>query len=307
MDGGATTRRVTAIVVTYRSADTIDAALSGLRDAHECGLLDAVVVDNQSGDGTVERVRERHPWVELVENERNVGFGRACNAGFQRARTEYVLLLNPDAAIGREALEVLVSFLDAHPRAGIAAPATRTDEGGLQFAGGLTTPAGILRQAAGFARPYPARAPIKPGAAPYRIDWACGAVLLLRKSMVEDLRGFDPRFFLYFEETDLCRRALDESWEIWAVGGAVAEHQVGRSAQKAQEWLYAGDVAAHFFRSRFYYLCKHHGRAAAAGAEIAELCILGALALPRWLLHGTSGGFWPRMRSPILTLPEEAT
>src|SRR5262249_51190755 len=91
--------RVTAILVTYRSAADVGAALDALKPAHAAGAIDVIVVDNRSTDDTVAIVRRDHPWATLVESPVNLGYGRGLNVGLSRAATEYVLFMNPDAVI----------------------------------------------------------------------------------------------------------------------------------------------------------------------------------------------------------------
>ncbi len=298
---------VTAVIVSYNSRRVIPAALGSLRSAYESGVVaECVVVDNHSDDATGELVRREHPWCRLVENQENVGFGRACNLGIESANTPYVLLLNPDATLSELGLRRLVSFLDTTPAAGVAAPAIREPDGQLQPAGGLLTPSGLLREAV-LGSVSRDRQPIIPGAAPFRTSWVCGAVALLRRDMLDQLGGFDPRYFLYFEETDLWRRAQRAGWELWAVGEAVATHIKAASASSVGRELYFGCLADHYFRSRFRYLTAHFGWPAAAGAELLELGLVGLRAVV-WTLKGRDlAPLRPRLKAPVLDRPARET
>ena len=91
--------RVTAVLVTYQSAETIGPALASLRPHFESGLLHAIVVDNASRDETTARVAREHPWATVVESGGNIGYGRGCNVGLARATTDYVMFMNPDAVM----------------------------------------------------------------------------------------------------------------------------------------------------------------------------------------------------------------
>jgi hypothetical protein len=197
----------------------------------------------------------------------------------------------------------MINFMEEHFQAGIVGPAIIDPEAGFQFAGGLPTPWSVLGEAMGISNPYKGRRPIVPGDKPFKTDWVCGAVLLIRKEVLDDLKGFDPRFFLYFEETDLCRRALAKESEIWALGEAVATHSVGASARVCQTEMYKGCIAEHFFRSRFYYLVKHHGWLIAVVTEISELLLMTALSFPRYLLKRNRKQLSTRLRAPILSQP----
>lgn len=264
---------VTAVIVTFNSEDTIDTALWSLRPSHESGLLECIVVDNASSDQTVQCV-ERHPWVRLIRNVANVGFGCGCNIGLRDTSTRYVMFMNPDATLNQTNLRKLISFLNEHPWAGLVGPAIVEADGTLQAAGGLPTPWSVVAQAVGGGVELCGRRPIRPGARPFTTDWLCGALLVAPTSLMQALQGFDERYFLYFEETDLCYRVRDAGAEIWAVGEAVAYHTSCHSALQTRKELYAGCIAEYYFASRFYYLAKHHGVTAAAAAEACELMLL---------------------------------
>jgi len=299
--------RVTAILVTYQSAADVGAALEALRPAHEARELEAIVVDNRSSDDTVAIVRRDHPWATLVESSVNLGYGRGLNAGLARATTEYVLFMNPDAVIQRTAVADLARFLDAHPRAGMCAPAIVEGDGDdafLQPAGVPPTPRLIVGRAAGIASFNVEQREIRPGEAPFETDWLCGAILLARTSLMKKLGGFDPRFFLYFEETDLCRRVRDEGFELWAVGEATARHVGGASAKAEGETFISTCIAQHYFQSRYYYLAKFHGRFAAAFVETAEFLLMFARSLTyRARRRPDRSGYPERMRGPFFSMP----
>ena len=197
----------------------------------------------------------------------------------------------------------MARFLDANPRAGIVAPAIREPDGGLQFAGCLPSPRSVVLGAAGCENAYPNRRRIVPGDPPFRTDWLCGAILLIRKELWDDLGGFDPRFFLYFEETDFCLRASRRGWELWAVGEAVAYHTNAASSSSTQALMYRDCIAEHYFRSRFYFLSKHFGWFRAASAEILELTLISAVSLVHFVRGRRSEKFSVRVRSPLLRRP----
>jgi len=238
----------TAVIVTYNAHAYISAALDETGRARDERLLETIVVDNASADGTAALVRERYPWVRVIDSGANVGYGRACNAGLAAVETPYVLFLNPDAVLPTASLRTLITFLDGHPRAAVAAPATKVYGGAaLQFVGGLPTPAYILLAAAGLRSHPPSRRFIQPGTPPFQTDWLAGGILLARCDAIRALGGFDPRFFLYFEETDLCKRAIESGHELWAVGTAMASHAGAQAAKSTGRHLYHATIAKHYF------------------------------------------------------------
>jgi hypothetical protein len=266
-------------------------------------VAESVVVDNASSDDSVDFVRSAHPWVRLIEAEGNLGFGRGCNIGIEAAKNPYVLLLNPDAAIDVDSLRTLIRFFDSNPRAGIIGPAVVEPSGELQTAGALPTPLRLMLSPIWPSLSMRGRQTIEPGAPPFRTTWLCGSILMFRKTLIEQIGGFDPRFFLYFEETDLCRRAHRAGWDIWAVGEAQGRH-VNEGSTSATGALMQDDVIAeHFYESRFYYLAKHHGRIAAVLTEIVELALMSLRACLMVLRGNSDASFRTRLRSPILRFP----
>ncbi len=276
--------QITVITVTYNSRGTVGRSLDALRPGHESGRLQCVVVDNCSADDTADFVAEAHPWARLVRSPRNVGYGRGCNLGFEHARTPYVLIMNPDVVIEPDAIERLVRFMAGRPKAGMAAPVTRMSYGGYQFAGGRPTPWSMFEMSLGLARYKRRQIPLLPGDPPRRTDWLCGAVMIVRSSLFHELGGFDPRFFLYFEESDLCLRIQRMGYELWAVGEAEAVHAGGASIRSANPEVPAGEcLDRFFFPSRYSYLAKHHSPVAAAMAEALDLALAGLRDLGRRL------------------------
>ena len=289
--------RATAVIVTYNSRDGIGQTLDSLRDAQEAREVDVVVVDNRSSDGTARFVGEAYPWVDLRALDENVGFGRGCNEGVRSAKSPYILLLNPDAVISREDLHVLLDFMDQRPGCGIAAPAIPN-----QHAGGLTTPGGLVRQSL-FHHVSADEVIIDLEKESFRTSWVCGAVFCIRTDLYHAVGGMDPRYFLYFEETDLCLATQRRGFEVWVVTSATAQHVGGVSAGQAGDRMENGCLAEHYYPSRFYYLGKNFGWLRAAGAELVALGALGLRSLVRALRGRKGRSLGDRLRGGVLRLP----
>lgn len=295
--------RVTVVIVTYCSEDTILEALEPVKRGYDNGLLECVVVDNHSPDSTVELVSQHHSWLTLIESRENLGYGRGCNLGFKHVQTPYMLLLNPDAIIEPEDLKRLLDFMDERSKAGIVAPAIQDQNNLLQNAGGLPTPSGILKNAAWAWQPE-MRRPIQQEET-FQTDWLCGAIMLIRCELFQRIGGFDPRFFLYFEETDLCLRSRQAGAELWAFGKVIAHHACHASVQKQETARVTdGVIGDHFYRSRFYYLAKHYGYPAAVLADLGELILYGIKDVARLLtLRRRESKFIRRLHLPLLSTP----
>jgi GT2 family glycosyltransferase len=300
------TKPVTAVTVTYHSARTIGDALAAARRCRDAGLLDLVVVDNASSDGTREILARDAGWASVVLEPTNHGFGRGCNIGLAHVKSPYTLFLNPDAAIEPPALRSMLDFMEQHPDAGIVGPATlcgSRDHPLLQPTGPYPTPWSVVHDATPFLRRSSSAVTIVPGAPPMRTGWVCGAVLMIRSSLARQLRGFDRRFFLYWDEIDLCRRAEQAGYENWVLGTALAHHVVGASSGGA---LRIGSaVAKHYYQSRYYYMAKHHGWLAATAAELAEFALLGMESALDALRGRGLQRLQPRLQAQLLSLPDE--
>ena len=297
---------VTVVIVTYASSGTVGNALESLAAAHEEGIARVVVVDNASPDGTADLIALKHPWVDLVRSPENLGYGRGCNLGFERVRTPFVLFMNADVVIAPDDLRELLRFHQGRDRAGMTAPATRFPWNDLfQPVGDALTPWSMVATASGLPRQAPKRRPLRSGEAPFRTDWLCGAIMLVRSDAFRAVGGFDPRFFLYFEETDLCRRLNAAGWELWGVGAATALHLAGASARQVDTALGLGHcLNDHYFRSRYYYLAKHYGPLAAAVSETGELMAKGSRDLLRAVLHRPAKHeLKSRLQAPVFSRP----
>jgi N-acetylglucosaminyl-diphospho-decaprenol L-rhamnosyltransferase len=296
--------RITAVIVTYRSSDVIDAALDALKPAHDAGLLDCIVVDNASPDNTVAAVRQNHPWANIIESGGNLGYARGCNLGLARARTPYVLFMNPDLLITPDALQTLARFMDEHPHAAMAGPTLRSPDGRVHAPPIIETPWDMLRHSSGLGSHHHR---IDDGRAAIETRWLCGAALFARRDAIERIGGFDPRFFLYFEETDLCRRLRRASGgageTLWLVRDAVAVHHGAASASQNGDSMFAECIAQHYFQSRFYYLTKHYGRLAAATVDLAELAVFAVKGLIGVVRGRDDPRFHIRIRAPMLQCP----
>lgn len=291
--------KVTAVVVTYQSERTIREALAGLKRCYDAGLADTIVVDNGSRDRTKELVAAERSWVREVPSPGNIGYGRGCNLGFEKAETKYLAVVNPDAVLEPEALRTLVDFLEARPNVGMVGPALIEGEGEFQSAGSLPRPWDLVRAALPRGAAKLDRRPIVPGEEPRRVEWLCGALFVVRTELIRKIGGFDPRFFLYWEETDLCKRVGDLGAELWTVGTASAYHVGGASTSESKTPRFAGCIAEHYFESRHYYMRKHHGLVKAVLAEVMELAAMFGVAA----IGKSRATLRARLAGPILKTP----
>lgn len=274
--------RVMVIVLNYRTPRlSLRAVRAALEDLPPGG--EVVLIDNASEDGSgalLEAEIERRGWqgaVRFVQSPRNGGFGAGNNIGLSMrlsdgARPDYFYLLNSDAFPDPGCIAGLVAHLEAHPEAGIVGSHLRGEGGephttafrfpsaaGELEGGARIGPISRLFDSARVAPELPLRAT--------RVDWVAGASVLMRARMLEEIGLFDEGFFLYFEETDLCRRAARAGWHCWYQPHARAVH-LGSVSTGMRHWQ---RVPAYWFASRARYFRKTHGRPYAALALLARL------------------------------------
>lgn len=298
--------RVTAVIVTYQSESTAVASMDYMRRCFDEKVMDCVVVDNASSDRTPDILRKSQDWAAVVLSGKNNGFGRGCNIGLAKVNTEYTLFLNPDAVLEPDDVRKMVAFMDAHPNVGVCGPATLVgpsrEESEFQIAGRRETPMDLVRSVLPMAAAKDLYLPIVPNTQPFQTGWVCGAVMLVRTAHIKALGGFDPRFFLYWEEVDLCKRIEDSGLEVWALPTAVAWHIGGVSSSQDSSRI-EGCISEHFYKSRRYYMVKHHGWIAASLSELAEFLIIGLRTLVDVMLGRGAKRIKPRFQARLFSMP----
>lgn len=225
---------LSAVIVNYRTPELLKRCLRSFEGID--GWDDVVVVDNASGDESSEMVRSEFASAHLIRASENRGFGAGANLGMATAKHDRVLLLNPDTWVGSETAPALESFFDSHAQAGVVGCGLFDPDGlALISARRFYTPATVaLRRVA------PVSAPIRHFELadldlekPTRVDWVAGSGMALRKSAFDSVGGFDQRFFLYFEDVDLCLRMWLEGYEVWQLREAPVFHDEQRASSRS--------------------------------------------------------------------------
>ena len=211
------------VVVTWQSEVTITECLDSIPSG-----VPVVVVDNASHDATLERARAARPGVITVEMGRNAGFGLACNHGAKSLPGFDLLLLNPDASLGTGTLEGLMTYLTDHPQVGVVGPRILDATGRLEWSWGQDPTVWV--EARRSARLRAGEPPVPHGGP---VNWVTGGCCLVRREVWDTIGGFDPDYFLYFEDLDLCRRIRCHGYEVHLVPDLVAVHVRGHSADQA--------------------------------------------------------------------------
>jgi GT2 family glycosyltransferase len=253
------------IIVAYQSRDEIGPCLASLPRTLEGRTVEVTVVDNSPGDGTGDIVRTQFPQDAYLELGSNVGFGRANNLGYGRARGDFVLFLNPDTISNAAALVHCLARLQADERIGLISPRLVQADGSMDLACRRSIPTlwdGFCR-ASGLAAAFPRSARFAgynlthlPVSGTYEVGAINGAFMLAPRralqSVAPDGKVFDEAFFMYGDDLDLCIRMARAGWKIVYDGSVSLTHLKGLSVAKNYDAM----ARAIFDANRAVYL-KH--------------------------------------------------
>lgn len=235
--------------------------------------FEVVVIDNGSKDGSLERIRDTFPQILCIETGANLGFSKANNLGINNARGEYILLLNSDTKILDNSLDKMLEHLLSHSKAGVVGPRQIDGQGKLQLSWGSfpTLVSELSRKLIHYrlsindlkVRDYLE----EKYAGKTQVDWVSGSCLLARKKVLFEAGLLDERFFMYFEDIDLCRRVQQAGWQIHYNSDWTILHYGGVSARK--NILH---VLVEYRRSQLYFTRKYYGR---PGVAILKILLIG--------------------------------
>jgi GT2 family glycosyltransferase len=294
---------VCIVIVNYRTADlAVDCLNSIATQVSGLPKLHVTVVDNSSGDGSVEKLRSAIfrqgwlSWVTVIPADRNGGFAFGNNIGIRAAlqsagSVEYVMLLNPDAVAHEGAIQALVDFMDSHQNVGIAGSRLENAKGVSESsAHNALSPLGELVSGASLGmlsrvlHRYAVTPPIRESA--HECDWVSGASLIVRRGVFEQIGLMDEEYFLYFEEVDFCARARKAGWQIWFVPESRVVHLEGAATGIQQT---ARRRPQYWYNSRRRYFVKHFGVTGLILTDALWIVGRSSLALRRLFKLGSGG------------------
>ena len=312
------------VIVSFRTAELTIKCLESIERQRLGPGFSArtVVVDNASGDapGIRQAIAERGwgSWAAVIDSDRNGGFAYGNNLGIRRlsesGSPDYFFILNPDTQLLPGAIRELVAFMEANPRAGLAGSSFKNLDGsdwhisfrfpglisqlveGIDF-GPVTT---VFRR---WVVPRVMEQVNQP------VDWLCGAAMLVRPAVIDVTGGLDENYFLYFEETDFCRRALLAGYPSWYVPASLVMHHGGASTQVTGAQQGKRRLPRYWFESRRRYFAVTFGIPKALLIDVVAIAALGLGHVKRLLLGRMSSAvpyflrdliresiLWPRNR-----------
>lgn len=288
------------VILNYRSAEyAIDCLRTLAPEIATVPGTRVVVPDNASGDGSHERIAAAieangwSSWASARANSGNEGYAAGNNEAIRPALAgddppQYVYLLNPDTVVRAGSLATLVRFMDENPRVGIAG--SRLEDGdGTQHASRYRFHTVWSEIESGFrlglVTRFLRRHAIMPphSTESHAIDWVAGASMIVRREVFERVGLLDAGYFLYFEETDFCKRAAVAGWPCWYVPDARVAHLVGKSSQLTQTQSKGIRRPRYWFESRRRYFVLNHGLAYAFACDVGWAIGFGAWRVRRVL------------------------
>lgn len=252
-------------IINFQSESFIEECLASVF-THLADLDFEVIVVNNDEKENLENVRKNFPKVKIIDHKRNVGFGAGHNLGAKKAEGEILLFLNPDTEL-LESITPIMEFFEKNKNIGIAGPRLLSGDGKIQpwIAGKETNLWNVVKNNFGIS----SGKKIWKSTRRKKTHWITGAAFFIRKSLWDNLGGFDENFFMFFEDEDLCKRARKAGSAVVYFPEVKAKHFGGRSTkdkEKQKEWYY---------KSQEYYFQKHLGRWQTLALKILRKAVLG--------------------------------
>lgn len=271
---------LSVIIVNWNTKDLLRQCIESIKAHTQKISYEIIVVDNFSSDGSAEMVESNFPEVTLIENKENKGFGRANNQGLVQAGGKYILFLNSDVAVNKNCLDLMFDFMEKKPDVGASSCRLTFPDGGLQHS---------CREFPSFKVFFLMLLGLRalfPGMKVFReylmLDWdhsdirevdqIMGSFMFIRRKTLDRVGSFDERYWMYFEEVDLCLRMKKADWKIVHYPFASAVHFLSKSSEQWNEMKRVSE----FQRSLLKYFRKNK--------KFYEYCILLALSKIKYFL-----------------------
>lgn len=227
--------KVSVIIISYNSEDFIEKCVSSLlknlpRES------EIIILDNASTDKTITILEKFLPQIRLIKSTENLGFAKGNNKAVKEANGEYLFFLNPDTQVKSGVINQLINFYEQTPNVGIVAPKLVMRNGQTQpSVKKLPTIWGAVKEFIfGIKNAYSEYVP--EAKSPMEIEYVYGAAMLIEKNLFDKLSGFDEKYFLYYEDADLCKKVRDLGKKIYYYPGAFVMHLVGATKSKRDRY-----------------------------------------------------------------------
>ncbi len=246
---------ISIIIVNWNTKALLLDCLASIYNTVNKITFEVWLVDNASTDGSVEAAKNRYPDINVIQNERNLGFAAANNLAFKQMKGNYALLLNTDATLIDDAAEELFNFMEDRPKVGIACGQLLNTDGSKQNSiANYPSLLSLLCNETFLRILLPNKFPSKRKkySSPVEVDSCIGACMIVRKEAMDEVGTFDEGYFFYLEETDWAYRMKQAGWNVFFVPSARIFHAQGKSVGNT------ANKKIMFYRSRYYFFKKWH-------------------------------------------------
>ena len=236
---------VSIIIVNYNTKKLISNCLNSIYKHVRKSPVEIVVVDNASTDGSSNMIKEKYPGVVLVRNKENVGFGIANNIGVSHSKGTYLMFLNSDALLLEDTVSIFLNLFEKYPSVGLLGPSVILNDGKLQpkTCGNFPNVMRIFNDSF-FLSKLSGKIKLFEGIHinPQKlkdniteVDWISGVCMFTSREVFQKIGGFDPKFFMYAEDIDLCWRCKKNGWHILRINSTVIKHLCGGSSTTVEQ------------------------------------------------------------------------
>lgn len=231
---------VTIAIINHNTRDLLRTCLGSVLQAPPLASYEIIVVDNASTDGSVNMMKDEFPDIHLLENAGNLGYAAAANQALRTSRAKFVLVLNTDIELDRDAIDILLEHAEKHDDLAIGGPLLLNSDGSIQLSG-RRFPSFIDAAMHAFLGVI---WPKNPFSVRYTmadwdrqndtvVDWVSGAAMLIRRRAAEDVGLFDERYFMYVEDMDLCYRLWQNEWKVYFCPDSKMVHHIAQTSKQS--------------------------------------------------------------------------
>jgi len=252
---------VSIVIVNYNVKAFLEQCLMAIRRAQHDLRVEIFVVDNASVDGSQAMLKKKFPYVQLIENNKNLGFSKANNQALKIAKGHYILIINPDTLIQEDTLVTLKRLLDERPETAAVGCKLLNPDGSFQITSrrSLPTPWVAFTKIIGLSSIFPKSKIFGRYNLTYldpnvetEVDVLSGSFMFIRRAVLQDVGYFDEDYFMYGEDIDLCHRIKQKGWKILYTPATQAIHYKGESTKKSEL-----SYLTHFYSAMLIFTHKH--------------------------------------------------
>lgn len=256
--------KLSIVILSYNTKDLLKQTIDSITMKPEWEMI---IVDNASADESVAMVKKDYPWVKLIENKENVGFGRANNQAMRIAKGDYYFILNSDTEVKEDAIDQLLVYMDKHPKVAAITPKVVLKDGAIDPAchRGMPTPWRSFTYFSGLEKLFPSSKLFGGYHQTYlglntihEIETTAATAMIVRKTAVDEIGMFDEAFFLYGEDLDWCKRMTDGGWKIVYYPKAIVVHYKSQSGKKHKAKKTKSIATIYFYDTMKQFYEKHY-------------------------------------------------